>query len=136
MTELQADDDTLNLLNYGHDFLTSDYETSSEYKNIFSSCNFRELTQNNIVNLNTIFLVLFVNGYQNKNSQKSHQVMINCLIMNIHPQHQWVIDKTVNIIARNAYPIYIEIIEPKMNTWFRLLYVQENPKIWYPLCNQ
>ncbi|OBZ81089.1 hypothetical protein A0J61_10862 [Choanephora cucurbitarum] len=97
LTELQADDDTLNLLSYGHDFLTSDYETSSEYKDIFSS-------------------LLFVNGYQNKNSQKSHQVMINCLIMNIHPQHQRVIDKTVNIIARNAYPIYIEITEPKMNT--------------------
>ncbi|OBZ80112.1 hypothetical protein A0J61_11838, partial [Choanephora cucurbitarum] len=37
---------------------------------------------------NTICLVIFVDDYQPKNVRKAHQVMINCLVMNIHPQYR------------------------------------------------
>ncbi|OBZ81041.1 hypothetical protein A0J61_10910, partial [Choanephora cucurbitarum] len=38
---------------------------------------------------NTICLVIFVDGYQPKNVRKAHQVMINCLVMNIHPKYKY-----------------------------------------------
>ncbi|OBZ80251.1 hypothetical protein A0J61_11700, partial [Choanephora cucurbitarum] len=36
LTELWADDEKLDILNYGHDFLSDNYENSTGYKDVFS----------------------------------------------------------------------------------------------------
>ena len=89
LVDLYADDDKLDILRYGENFLNNNSSADGDYKNIFSSSNYRQLIDRRIVSASTICLVLFVDGYQSKNSQKSHQVMSNCLIMNIHPQHRY-----------------------------------------------
>ena len=88
LTELYANDDNLGMLQYGHDFMAEELETNDSYKDIFSGKNFRHLLEEKVVHPNTICLVLFVDGYQHKNMQKAHQVLINCLVMNIHPEHR------------------------------------------------
>ena len=88
LTELYVNDDNLEMLGYGHDFMTEELETNDSYKDIFSGKNFRHLLKEKVVHPNTICLVLFVDGYQHKNMQKAHQVLINCLVMNIHPEHR------------------------------------------------
>lgn len=88
LVELYADDDKLDVLRYGENFVNENSSDESDYKDIFSGSNYRQLIDRNIIRASTICLVLFVDGYQSKSSQKSNQVMINCLIMNIHPQHR------------------------------------------------
>lgn len=88
LTELYADDDKLEILRYGENFLNNEPPTNYDYKDIFSGSNYKDLVERTTINANTICLVLFVDGYRNKHSQKSGQVLINCLIMNIHPQHR------------------------------------------------
>ena len=88
LTELYADDEKLDVLTYGQEFLVNEPTTNYDYKDIFSGSNYKSLVQRTTINANTICLVLFVDGYQNKNSQRSNQVMINCLVMNIHPEHR------------------------------------------------
>ena len=88
LTELYANDDNLDMLQYGHNFMTKDLQINSDYKDIFSGKNFRHLLKEKVVHPNTICLVLFVAGYQHKNMQKAHQMLINCLVMNILPEHR------------------------------------------------
>ena len=88
LTELYANDDNLSMLEYGSDFMKEDLDNNSCSKDIFSGKNFRHLLNEWIIHPNTICLVLFVDGYQHKNMQKAHQVLINCLVMNIHPEHR------------------------------------------------
>ena len=88
LTELYANDDNLDMLQYGYDSMKEDLDSNSSYKDICSGRNFRHLLNEKIVHPNTICLVLFVDGYQHKNMQKTHQVLTNCLVTNIHPEHR------------------------------------------------
>ena len=88
LTELYANDDNLDMLQYGYDSMKEDLDNNSSYKDIFSGKNFRHLLNRKIIHPNTICLILFVDVYQHKNMQKAHQVLINCLVMNIHHEHR------------------------------------------------
>ena len=88
LTELFADDEKLDILRYGQDFLTNEPTNNYDYKDIFSGSNYKSLVERTTTNANTICLVLFVDGYQNKNPQRSNQVVINCLVMDIHTERR------------------------------------------------
>ena len=88
LTELYVNDDNLEMLEYGHNFMTENLETNDDYKDIFSGKHFRHLLKERVVHPNNICLVLFVDGYQHKKMQKAHQVLINCPVVNIHPEHR------------------------------------------------
>ena len=90
LTEIWVDDSRRAMLSYCNEFFTQYRDEVNYYRDFFSGTTYKDLRVKLEGELddNTICLVIFVDGYQLKNMQKAHQVMINCLIMNIHPDHR------------------------------------------------
>ena len=88
LTELYVNESNADMLAYGSEVIEQHREDIDMYRDIFSGACYQHLLANNDLDVNTICLVVFVDGYQLKNMQKAHQVLINCLVMNIHPEHR------------------------------------------------
>ena len=91
LASLYANDDNDEILDYGRIMILEHEPAVQHYRNVFSGEKFKKLFETTEIDENTICVVLFVDGYQLKNMQKAHQVMINCLIMDVHPEHRYVV---------------------------------------------
>lgn len=89
LTQFFADETRDEMLSYRKTFF-DDNALNNHYRDYFSGEAYQSLLQRNIVDENTICLVLFVDGFQLKNSSKQNQTMVNCLILNIHPEQRQV----------------------------------------------
>ncbi|KAI8326684.1 hypothetical protein EDC96DRAFT_453896, partial [Choanephora cucurbitarum] len=87
LTQLYVDDDRMEILSY-RDHFFDNAMLNQHYRDVFSGDSYAKLLEKENMRDNTICLVIFVDGYQPKNVRKAHQVMINCLIMNIHPKYR------------------------------------------------
>ena len=88
LTELYVNDNNGVMLGYHNEILVQHRIDMDMYRDIFSGACYQHLLANGDVDVNTICLVVFVDGYQLKNSQKAHQVLVNCLVVNTHPEHR------------------------------------------------
>ena len=88
LTEFYADPIRSDMLDYRNHFF--DHSASNnQYRDVFSGAAYQRLLNEGVLEDNTICLLIFVDGYQPKHVQKAHQVMINCLILNIHPEYRY-----------------------------------------------
>ena len=88
LTELYVNDNNAEMLAYRSQVFEQHRADIDMYRDIFSGACYQHLLANGDLDTDTICLVVFVDGYQLKNMQKAHQVLINCLVMNIHPEHR------------------------------------------------
>ena len=89
LTELCVNGENNEMLSYREQFFAENSAIVDHYRDIFSGQCYKDLLHRQVVDANKICLVKFVDGYQLKNMQKAHQVIINCLVMNIYPQHRY-----------------------------------------------
>ena len=89
LTQLYVDDDRFEMLSH-RDHFFDNTSLNHLYGDVFSGEFYTKILQKEKMRDNIICLVIFVDGYQPKNVRKAHQVMINCLVMNIHPQYRLV----------------------------------------------
>ena len=85
LAELCVNGENNEMLSYREHFFAENGAVVDHYRDIFSGQCYKDLLRRQVVDANTICSVIFVDGYQLKNMQKAHQVMINCLVMIIHP---------------------------------------------------
>ncbi|OBZ81272.1 hypothetical protein A0J61_10679 [Choanephora cucurbitarum] len=101
LTELYVNENNAEMLAYRDEFFDRNQDKINIYRGIFSGDSYKKLLHDGIVDANTICLVLFVDRYQLKNMQEAHQVLINCLVMNIHPERR---TKDENMIQITVCP--------------------------------
>lgn len=85
LANLWEDDSKEEILRYGSQMTQLQRNGIAHYHDVYSGEKFHQLLERGVVDENTICVVLFVDGYQLKNMQKAHQVMINCIILNVDP---------------------------------------------------
>ena len=88
LTEIYVDEDRSEMLIEGPSLTEAQQSLVTHYRDVFSGSVYKQLLISGKIRTNTICVIVFVDGYQLKNMQKAHQVMINCLILNVHPEHR------------------------------------------------
>ncbi|OBZ80782.1 hypothetical protein A0J61_11169 [Choanephora cucurbitarum] len=88
LTEIYVDEDCSEILIEGPSLTEVQKRVVSHYRDVFSGSVYKQLLVSGKIKAKTICVIVFVDGYRLKNMQKAHQVMINCLILNVHPEHR------------------------------------------------
>ncbi|OBZ80165.1 hypothetical protein A0J61_11786, partial [Choanephora cucurbitarum] len=101
LTEIYVDEDRSEIMIEGPSLTEVQERVVSHYRDVFSGSVYKQLLLSGNIKANTICVIVFVDGYQLKNMQKAHQVMINCLILNVHREHR---TKEENMIQIGVVP--------------------------------
>lgn len=86
LAELLIDDNIREDFQYSN--LFNDHDENM-YSDIFSGSVYKSFRQQNLISPNDICIVLYVDGFPNKNKSKSSQTLIHCMIMNIPPSKRY-----------------------------------------------
>ncbi|OBZ80431.1 hypothetical protein A0J61_11520 [Choanephora cucurbitarum] len=101
LIEIYVDEDRSEMLIEGPSLTEAQHSLVSHYGDVFLGSVYKQLFLSTKIKANTICVIVFVDGYQLKNMQKAHQVMINRLILNVHPEHR---TKEENMIQIRVIP--------------------------------
>ena len=88
LTEIYVDEDRSEMLTDGPSRTEIQERVVTNYRDVFSGSVYKQLLVSGEIWTNTIRVIVFVDGYQLTNIQKAHQVVINCLILNVHREHR------------------------------------------------